>query len=142
MTRKQPLILSAMLALFFNFPSVQAAELIDRIDDAYYSITQTNPPQLHVVARGYVSSGGWGFPKLVPYLRQQPPAQGVLEFDFIATPPSSGRMVIKGNTPIGANNLLHDYYPSIQAIKINSRTNSRLIKVIPPTIADSYGSGR
>ena len=136
MTRKQPLLLSALSAMLLFSSTGLTAELIDRVDDAYYSITQTNPPQLHVVARGHVSSGGWGFPKLVPYLRQRPPAQGVLEYDFIATPPSSGRMVIKGTTPIGANNLLHDYYPTIKAIKINARTNSKTLKVIPPTLAD------
>jgi hypothetical protein len=136
MIRKQPLILSAISALLLFSSTGQSAELIDQIDDAYYSITQTNPPQLHVVARGHVSSGGWSFPRLVPYLRQKPPAQGVLEYDFLANPPSTGRMVIQGTTPIGANNLLHDYYPTIRAIKINARNNSKILKVIPPTLAD------
>ena len=142
MTRKTIHIISTVVTLLAYSLTGTAAELVHSVDDAYYSITNTNPPQLQVVARGTVTSSGWGFPKLVPYLRQKPPAQGVLEYDFIANAPAPDRLVTKRPMPIGANNMLHDYYPSIQAIKINARTNSKLIKIVPPTVSDSYGSSR
>jgi len=132
MTKKYLFILHIVLTLILYSMPGSAADLVDRVDDAYYSITNTNPPQLQVVANGRVTSGGWGFPQLVPYLRQKPPAHGVLEFDFVARAPSADRLVIKAVVPISANNLLHDYYPAIKGIKINARTNSRTIKIIPP----------
>jgi|GEM_PF-1081624 len=131
MTRIHSFIKYAAFTLFLYSSSGNAAELIHSIDDAYYTITQTNPPQLQVVARGHVTSGGWGFPQLVPYVRQKPPAQGVLEFDFVAKPPGTSRMVLQMVTPIGANNMLHDYYPAIKAIKINAKTNSKTIEIAP-----------
>ena len=136
MTKRLSFITYTVLALLLYSSSSNTAELIHSIDDAYYSITQTSPPQLQVVARGHVASGGWGFPQLVPYVRQKPPAHGVLEFDFVASAPGADRMVIEQVMPIGANNLLHDYYPAIKAIKINAKTNSKTIKVMPPSVDD------
>jgi hypothetical protein len=132
MKRKPHFILYIVLTLSLFSLTGNAADLVDRVDNAYYSITQTNPPQLQVVANGHVSSGGWGFPQLVTYRSQKPPANGVLEYDFVAKAPAADRLVIKAVMPIGANNLLHDYYPAIQAIKINARTNSITLKVTPP----------
>jgi len=142
MTRKIVFIVGTICTLLGYSLTSMAAELIHSVDDAYYSITNTNPPQLQVVARGTVTSSGWRFPKLVPYLRQKPPAQGVLEYDFIAAAPAPDRLVTKRHMPIGANNMLHDYYPTIQAIKINARSNSKVIKIVPPSTSDSYGSSR
>ena len=133
MTRKYSFIKYAVLAFFLYSSSGNTAELINSIDDAYYSITGTNPPQLQVVARGHVTSGGWGFPRLVPYVRQSPPARGTLEFDFVATPPGPTRLELQAVHPIGANNLLHDYYPAIKVIKINAKTNSKVIEIVPPS---------
>ena len=134
MIREKLVSITTIFTLLVFAPMGMAAELIHSVDDAYYSITNTNPPQLQVVARGTVTSSGWGFPKLVPYLRQKPPAQGVLEYDFIASAPEPDRLVTKRPMPIGANNMLHDYYPTIQAIKINAKTNSKLIKIVPPSM--------
>lgn len=133
-------ITALMMCLLFYVPASLAAELIHSIDDAYYNITQTNPPQLHVVARGYVESSGWGFPQLVPYLKQKPPADGVLEYDFIARAPGPDRLVTRKLLPIGANNLLHDYYPSIKSIKINAKTNSKTLTIVPPAATEGWST--
>lgn len=115
-----------------------ASDLVHSINDAYYRISDTHPPQLYVVAHGHVTSSGWGSPKLVPYLRQKPPAQGVLEFDFVSRPPAKDSLVIKQMMPIAANNLLHDYYPAIKAIKIYAKTNSMTLQVVPPSAWSDY----
>ena len=137
MTGKYPLVICATLALLLYSPLNIAAELVHSVDDAYYSIKQTNPPQLQVVANGRTKSGGWSFPQLIPYVNQKPPALGVLEFDFVARPPGENRLVIKALTPISANNLLHDYYPAIKSIKINASTNSKTIKITPYPAANT-----
>ena len=125
--------ISSLFAVLLYPMTSNAAELVHRVDDAYYRISDTYPPQLYVVAHGHVTSSGWGSPKLVPYLRQKPPVLGVLEFDFVARAAAEDSLVIKKMMPIGANNLLHDYYPAIKAIKINAKTNSMTLQVVPPS---------
>ena len=142
MTKNYLFILYATLTLLFYASPGHTAELIHSVDDAYYSITGTNPPQLQVSVRGSVKSGGWGFPQLLPYLRQKPPAHGVLEFDFVARAPAADRLVTQAVMPISANNLLHDYYPAIKAIKINAKTNSITLKVIPPSARNNWPGTR
>ena len=142
MTRKHLFIVYTVLTLLLYSSASNTAERIHSVDNVYYSITQTNPPQLHVIANGRTTSGAWSFPQLIPYLNQKPPAQGVLEFDFVARPPAANRLVIEAITPISANNLLHDYYPAIKSIKINASTNSITIKVMPRPAAGTVGHRR
>jgi len=141
MTRKYLFVIYTVLTLLLYTSPGNTAELVHSVDNAYYSITQTSPPQLQVVAQGHVASGGWGFPQLIPYVNQKPPAHGILEFDFVARPPGANRLVIEATTPISANNLLHDYYPAIKGIKINARTNSTTLKIIPPPAAGGWSTG-
>lgn len=52
------------------------------------NLLKSNPPQLHVQAFGIVSSGGWQDGELIPAVYVTPPADGVQEFVFVATPPT------------------------------------------------------
>lgn len=139
MTRKHLFIVYTVLTLLLYSSASNAAERVHSVDNVYYSITQTSPPQLQVVANGRTTSGAWSFPQLIPYVNQKPPAQGILEFDFVARPPAANRLVIEATTPISANNLLHDYYPAIKSIKINASTNSITINITPQPAAETVG---
>lgn len=132
MTHRKFISLAYALILITGSSMIHAAELIQSVEDADYRITDTNPPQLHVTATGTVTTGGWGFPQLKVYAQQKPPVQGVLEYDFMAEAPEDYQVVIQQEMPIHANNLYHDYYPGITAIKINTKTNSKLIEIEAP----------
>lgn len=57
------------------------------VQDAYFHINKTNPPQLVVSSSGQVNSSGWSGGKLVPWIYVTQPADGIQDFDFIATAP-------------------------------------------------------
>lgn len=50
-------------------------------------IHRTHPPTLHMSATGTVRSSGWSNGRLVPRVYVTPPADGIMEFDFVAIPP-------------------------------------------------------
>lgn len=64
------------------------------------SLIKTNPPGLLVTAAGMVTTTGWTKPELVPFVYIQPPADGILDCDFVATPPASGQIVLQVLTPV------------------------------------------
>ncbi len=72
-----------------------------QVSFVHAAISKTMPPQLSVAAVGEVSSGGWKSPEIVPRIYIRPPADGVQEFDFFATPPAG--MAIQVILPISAS---------------------------------------
>lgn len=51
------------------------------------AILDTSPRRLLVTVIGQVVSSGWNDPQLIAHSRVEPPADGYLEFDFVADPP-------------------------------------------------------
>jgi len=51
------------------------------------SLQKSNPPQLIVHATGSVNSSGWKNGELAPWVYVVPPKDGILDMDFLATPP-------------------------------------------------------
>jgi hypothetical protein len=47
-----------------------------------------NPPAISVAAQGWVPTTGWSHPDLSPWIYIMPPQDGILDLDFVATPPS------------------------------------------------------
>ena len=47
-----------------------------------------NPPAISVSARGWVATSGWSHPELAPWMYIVPPADGILDLDFVATAPT------------------------------------------------------
>lgn len=72
------------------------------------SLIKTNPPGLLITAAGMVTSSGWSAPKLNPFTYVQPPADGILDCDFVATPPTSEQIILPVVTPIAADLALND----------------------------------
>jgi hypothetical protein len=57
------------------------------VQRVHLAIRKTNPPQLHIAADGTARSTGYTTPTLIPYVYVTPPADGIYDFDFVATPP-------------------------------------------------------
>lgn len=51
-------------------------------------LAKSNPPQVIVEAVGKVSTSGWTGGELNPYTYIVPPQDGIIDFDFTATPPA------------------------------------------------------
>jgi hypothetical protein len=69
-------------------PGVSAPETVPQILAAEISVTDAVPPVVTIHARGQVNSGGWSAPRLVKTAFGEIPADGIQDFEFIATPPS------------------------------------------------------
>jgi len=46
------------------------------------------PPAIAVSASGSVTTSGWSQPDLAPWMYITPPRDGILDLDFVATPPT------------------------------------------------------
>lgn len=57
------------------------------VDSIDIDLLRGEPPQLWIRVDGTTRSPGYTTPRLVPRACDPPPASGILEFDFVATPP-------------------------------------------------------
>jgi hypothetical protein len=74
------------------------------VQSVYFHINKSNPPQLVVSAAGQVNSSGWSNGKLIPWIYIDQPADGIQDFDFVATAPSG--MVLWVISPIGGEGII------------------------------------
>lgn len=58
------------------------------IDSVLAGLGQQTPPALVVYVRGHVTSVGWSHPQLLPWSYISPPADGIYDFDLVATAPA------------------------------------------------------
>ncbi|MFC3320719.1 hypothetical protein [Mesorhizobium cantuariense] len=61
------------------------------VDDVHVEglmVIPENPPAISVSARGWVPTSGWSHPDLAPWMYIVPPKDGILDLDFVATPPT------------------------------------------------------
>jgi len=85
-----------------------------------FHIEKSNPPQLVVSAEGRVNSSGWTNGRLVPGTAEKP-ADGILDFDFIAAAPS-GRFVLQVISPISGMGSVA-FQDWMKGIRVHSSTN-------------------
>jgi len=57
------------------------------VSKVYFHINKSNPPQLVVNAHGQVNSSCWSNGRLIPWMYVNKPADGVQDYDFVATAP-------------------------------------------------------
>ena len=95
------------------------------------SITCTvrkSPPQLVVTANGEVPTGGWTGASLNRRTYVAAPADGIWEYDFVATPPSG--MATQVITPISGSNTWADYPASVVGVRVYGEgTGSKEIRL-------------
>jgi len=86
----------------------------------------TEATQLDITVTGNVSSGGWSNARLVPHRSESKSADGVLEFDFVATPPGSDQAVTDVITPVDATLTLKRIPANLTGIRVFAETNQML----------------
>lgn len=99
-------------------------EPVTKIIDA--SLEQTAKGEYLVIATGQVPTRGWDNPVLVAHVYIQPPADGIYDYTFLATPPSGpvqqvlSRIEVK-ETVAGPE--------GFQGVRIHSATDSLVVKL-------------
>jgi hypothetical protein len=72
------------------------------VDEVRLTLLKSNPPSLVITSTGRTTSSGWSNGRLSRYVYIVPPADGIQEFDFVATPPAATNVVLPVLTPITA----------------------------------------
>ena len=100
-----------------------------------------NPPAIAVFADGWVPTTGWSHPDLTPWVYIVPPKDGILDLDFVATPPTGialpvlSRIAVAKAFPVPA---------WVRGVRVHSSTNKAEALIDgakPPTEADLKGEG-
>ena len=83
--------------------------------------TRKLPPDLLVSAAGITRSTGYSNPRLIARTYVTPPADGVLELDFVADPPTG--IVLYVQCPVEANVMVPDLPDWVRGVRIVAETN-------------------
>lgn len=97
-------------------------QYIRSIQTVDLSLLKSNPPQLLVSAIGTVSSGGWKNGTLDARHYFVPPADGIQDFDFAATPPVGPSIQII--LPISAQTVVFPIPSWLKGVRVHSATNN------------------
>jgi hypothetical protein len=100
-----------------------------------------NPPAIAVSAWGWVPTTGWSHPDLVPWIYIHPPKDGILDLDFVATPPSGLVIYVFTKIKIAKAFPVPNW---VTGVRVHSSTNSveaKLGGAGPVAKADLMGEG-
>lgn len=93
------------------------------------SYLKSNPPQLKIDADGKTNTTGWSKPALIEHIYIKPPADGIYDYDFVATPPAGiSQPVI---TPISATTIRKTIPKEMKGVRIIASKNKKVAKVHP-----------
>ena len=85
------------------------------------SILKKNPPILHIDAKGKTRTSGYTNVRLEPRIYVKPPADGIYEFDFVATEPSG--VAAQVLTDVEAAYDWDSYPDELKGVKLYAETN-------------------
>ncbi len=97
------------------------------------AILESKPPKLAVTVHGYAVSSGWTDPELVP-LEKTLSADGILDLDFVATPPDSVSLPML--TPATAETVWTDNVDRLVGVRVVSRSGE-VIELLPSAAAQT-----
>lgn len=95
---------------------------IPHIVSVEVSLLKTEPVHVAVTAIGFVPTPGWKSPELSAWAYINPPADGIYDFDFIATRPPGE--AIQKVTPIGALQFFADPPKGFVGVRVHGTTNN------------------
>ena len=102
------------------------------VESTCFHINKSIPPQLVVTASGQVNSSGWSNGRLIPWVYVEQPADGIQDFDFVATSPSG--VVLWVISPIGGNETI-EMQDWITGIRIHSSSDKVEVMLDDPSCA-------
>lgn len=94
------------------------------VQDVYFHINKSNPPQLVVHAIGMASTSGWTNGKLSSRQYVTPPADGIQDFDFVATPPAG--IALQVLSPISGDGEIQ-MENWMQGVRVHAKSNNMTV---------------
>lgn len=102
---------------------------VSEIKDVQVNLLKSNPPVYAVGALGVVPSSGWTNPVLAPrFYAGGVPADGVIDFDFLASPPKDFANWVM--TPIVGKITLQGLPDSIKGVRIHAAGGSSIERML------------
>ena len=86
-------------------------------------VLDNNPPVFIIKSSGNVTSSGWKNPELVPHSFEQPPPDGIYDFDFVAESPSDISLPVV--MPIETELNQRQIPSNLKGIRIHASTNTK-----------------
>jgi hypothetical protein len=97
-------------------------ELVYSVESVELALDKSNPPQLEIHAKGTARTPGYTNPTLSEIIYVTPPADGMYEYDFVATRP--GGMVPQVLVPIEASTTRSSIPKELKGVRVKSATNT------------------
>ena len=94
---------------------------IYRVERVLISFDGVLPARLVIQAQGVASTPGWSQTKLIPYVYDSPPPDGIQECDFIASPPSDPVHAIL--TPVAATATIEAVPDWVVGVRVYAAAN-------------------
>lgn len=101
---------------------------VSRVEAAIAYIFDNDVKRLFLSARGTVPHKGWTHPQLEERIYVNPPADGILEFDFTATPPLDAGACLP--SPV-ASSVITRPEPWFRGVRIYGQFNMIEPEVVP-----------
>tara|TARA_B100000749_G_scaffold256618_1_gene225414 strand:+ start:159 stop:545 length:387 start_codon:yes stop_codon:yes gene_type:complete len=93
------------------------------IEEIHYRIVHGDQVKLVLRASGIANSGGWNGAELLPWVYIDRPVDGVVDFDFVATPP--GDIVTFDMPKIDTLSQVFRYEDWIKGVRVHSVSGSK-----------------
>ena len=94
---------------------------IHSVNSVTLAVLDTNPRKMLITAVGQVVSSGWDGPQLVEYSPTQPPRGGLIDFDFLASPPSG--TALPALYPIIAHTIWDGPMNQLRGVRLHAASN-------------------
>lgn len=104
-------------------------ESVFSVTGVCFNTREAFPLQITIVATGFVSTSGWGPGSLVPREYTTPPADGMQEFDFLATAPTG--IVLQVLTPTSGT-FDGELASWVKGLRVVAKTNATTVNLDEP----------
>ena len=100
-----------------------------------------NPPAIAVSVKGWVTTSGWTHADLAPWMYVKPPADGMLDLDFVATPPNGLVLQILSKIAVAKSFPVPAWVQGVRIHSSTDRLEARLSGAPKPSAAVLMGEG-
>ncbi len=104
---------------------------IHTVSSVTLAVLDTNPRKMLISAVGQVVSSGWNDPQLAEYSSTQPPGDGLIDFDFLASPPSGA--ALPALYPIIAHFVWDGPMNQVRGVRVHAASN-HLEQLLPQRV--------
>lgn len=93
---------------------------VDDVQVEALIVIPERPPAISIYAKGRVNSSGWSRPELLPFVYIAPPADGILDVDFVAEAPTGVALPVISPITVSVSISVPTW---LRGVRVHSSTN-------------------